>query len=89
MNRFGIDFYAYDTLAKIGEALMYSYHCYDDVPQLAGKPAVFIKQCAPKICIQAAFRKPVYAEGSLVQIDRNGSYTATYTEFAGIPKGVP
>ena len=83
------DFYAYDTLAKLGEALMYSYHCYEDVPQLAGKPAVFIKQCAPKICIQPAYRKPVHVTGSLVQIDRNGSYTATYTEFEGIPRGVP
>ena len=88
-THFDVDFYAYDTLAKLGEALMYSYHCYEDVPQLAGKPAVFIKQCAPKICIQPAYRKPVHVTGSLVQIDRNGSYTATYTEFEGIPKGAP
>ena len=89
LTHFDVDFYAYDTLAKLGEALMYSYHCYEDVPQLAGKPAVFIKQCAPKICIQPAYRKPVHVTGSLVQIDRNGSYTATYTEFEGIPKGAP
>ena len=89
LTHFDVDFYAYDTLAKVGEALMYSYHCYDDVPQLSGKPAVFIKQCAPRICIQPAYRKPVHVTGNLVQIDRNGSYSATYTEFEGIPKGAP
>ena len=89
LTHFDVDFYAYDTLAKVGEALMYSYHCYDDVPQLSGKPAVFIKQCAPRICIQPAYRKPVHVTGNLVQIDRNGSYSATYTEFEGIPRGVP
>ena len=60
LTHFDVDFYAYDTLAKLGEALMYSYHCYEDVPQLAGKPAVFIKQCAPKICIQPPQACPRY-----------------------------
>ena len=84
VNQFDADLYAYDTLANLGEALM-SYQCSNDVPQLASNPAVFIKQCPPRVCIQPAFGKPVHATGSLAQIDRNGSYT----DFEDIPRGAP
>ena len=88
-NKFDINFFSYDTLSQIGDELMHKYNCYQDVPQLAGKPAVFIKQCAPKVCLQTAFKQPQNISGNLVQIDKNGSYSATYTQFSGIPKGTP
>ena len=89
LNRFNVNVFEFDTLAQIGHEMMLRYHCYDDVPELAGKPATFIKQCAPKICVQPAFNEPLYKTGSLVQIDKNGSYSATYAQFNGIPKGEP
>ena len=89
LNRFNINVFEFDSLAQLGHELMKCYNCYDGVPELAGKPATFIKQCAPKICVQPAFNKPVRITGSLVQIDKNGSYTATYVQFQGIPKGLP
>ena len=89
LNRFNVNVFEFDTLAQIGHEMMLRYKCYDDVPELAGKPATFIKQCAPKICVQPAFNEPLYKTGSLVQIDKNGSYSATYAQFNGIPKGEP
>ena len=88
-ERFNVNVFEFDSLAQIGEELMTRYYCYEGVPKLAGKPATFIKECAPKICVQPAFNKPQRVTGSLVQIDKNGSYTATYTQFQGIPKGEP
>ena len=88
-ERFDVNVFEFDSLAQIGETLMTRYYCYEGVPKLAGKPATFIKECAPRICVQPAFNKPQRVTGSLVQIDKNGSYTATYTQFQGIPKGEP
>ena len=88
-ERFDVNVFEFDSLAQIGETLMTRYYCYEGVPKLAGKPATFIKECAPRICVQPAFNKPQKVTGSLVQIDKNGSYTATYTQFQGIPKGEP
>ena len=89
LKRFNVEMFKFDTLAQIGHELMQRYKCYDDVPELAGKPATFIQQCAPKICVQPAFNEPQRVTGSLVQIDKNGSYSATYAQFNGIPKGEP
>ena len=88
-DKFDINFYEYDSLAQIGEEIMKRCGCFNDCVKLAGKPSVFIKQCAPKICVQSAFNKPLRVSGSLVQIDKNGSYTATYRDFQGIPTGRP
>ena len=88
-EKFEINFYEYDSLAQIGEEIMKRCGCFNDCVKLAGKPSVFIKQCAPKICVQPAFNKPLRVSGSLVQIDKNGSYSATYRDFAGIPTGKP
>ena len=88
-TKFNINFISHDTLSQVGDQLMHQYNCYQDVPQLAGKPAAFIKQCAPKVCLQTAFKQPQNISGNLVQIDKNGSYSATYTQFSGIPKGAP
>lgn len=89
LKRFNVEMFKFDTLAQIGHELMQRYKCYDDVPELAGKPATFIQLCAPKICVQPAFNVPQRVTGSLVQIDKNGSYSATYAQFDGIPKGDP
>ena len=68
-ERFDVNVFEFDSLAQIGETLMTRYNCYEGVPKLAGKPATFIKECAPKICVQPAFNKPQKVTGSLVQID--------------------
>ena len=68
---------------------MFKYNCFDDVYELTSKPAQFIKKCSPKVLLNTAYDKPVYVEGDLIQIDKNGSYTSTYMNFEGIPKGKP
>ena len=89
LEHFGIDVFNYTTLSQLGHEIMFKYNCFDDVCELTSKPAQFIKKCSPKVLLNTAYDKPVYAEGDLIQIDKNGSYTSTYMNFEGIPKGKP
>ena len=89
IERFAIDIFNYTTLPQVGHELMFKYDCFDGVYEISSKPAQFIKKCSPKVLLNTAYDKPVYAEGDLIQIDKNGSYTSTYMNFEGIPKGKP
>ena len=89
LERFDINIDGFNSAAAIGQELMHRYDCYKNVYQLAGKPAIFISKCAPKITVSPAFGTPQDVSGDLCSIDKNGSYTSVYRDFDGIPCGKP
>ena len=88
-DKFDVNIDNFDSAAAVGQELMHKYHCFDNVFELSGKPAIFITKCAPKIALQPAFHEKQDISGDLVSIDKNGSYTSIYTQFSGIPCGKP
>ena len=59
LTRFAVDITKYATLPQIGYELLVKNHCFDNVYQLSGKPADFIRACAPKILLGTAFGEHV------------------------------
>jgi hypothetical protein len=88
-KKFGLDISEYRSLANIGQAILEREGCFAGVVLLCGEPAEFIRLCQASPLVQARNDRPVKIEGNIQQIDRRGSYCAVYTEFQGIPKGVP
>ena len=88
-DKFDVNIDNFDSAASVGQELMHKYHCFDNVFELSGKPAIFLTNCAPKIALQPAFHEKQDISGDLVSIDKNGSYTSIYTQFSGIPCGKP
>ena len=88
-EKFDINIDHFRTLAAIGRELMHKYGCFDNVYELSGKPAKFIKKCAPKVIIAPAFNSRQTQTGDFVCVDKIGSYTSIYTKIQGIPCGKP
>ena len=89
LRSYDIDLDVHKSCAEIGQAILYKHGCFDGVYDVSGKIAKFIAKCAPKIVCGPAYNKPVSATGNFTVIDKNGSYTSVYRDFAGIPIGKP
>jgi hypothetical protein len=88
-NRFEVRVQDFPSLAAIGQEIMQQAECYAGVEEMTGPLSEFIRKCQAPILCGPAEGKPVKVEGSIVQVDRRGSYCAVYSQFQGIPKGAP
>jgi hypothetical protein len=79
----------YSTLAQFGEMLMHKTGCFENVYELRGPVAQFIRKCCVSPFIQPAYNTKQRVEGDVIQIDKNSSYPSVYCEFEGIPSGEP
>ena len=89
LRSYDIDLDVHKSCAEIGQAILYKHGCFDGVYDVSGKIAKFVAKCAPKIVCGPAYNKPVSSTGNFTVIDKNGSYTSVYRDFAGIPIGKP
>jgi hypothetical protein len=89
MSQFDIDPAEYISLAECALTLVEKFGCFDNIPELRGFVADFIRKCQHPPLIGPAFNKPVRVEGDLVQFDRSGSYTSTYVRIQMLPIGEP
>jgi hypothetical protein len=79
----------YSSLAEFGQALMHETGCYENVYEVRGNVAKFIRLCCPNPIVATAYDKPQKIVGDIVQIDKNSSYPSVYRDFEGIPTGEP
>jgi hypothetical protein len=89
VKEFGVHVEEYHSLANVGQAILGREGCFAGVPVLCGPPAEFIRLCQASPLVQSRNDRPVSITGRIQQVDRKGSYCAVYTQFQGIPKGVP
>jgi hypothetical protein len=75
----------------LGNAILRTAGAFDDVYELIGSAADFIRRCCASPLIQTAWKKPQKTDEGvpIIQIDRNSSYPAIYRDFEGIPAGPP
>jgi hypothetical protein len=86
-TEFGKDPQCYESIASLSYD-MYR-RCLECVPELSGFLSKQIRECLQSPFLGTPDGKKIYIEGELIQIDRNGSYPATYVSMPGIPQGMP
>jgi hypothetical protein len=92
-DEFDINVKNYSSLAQLGEAILFKTGAFDNVFELIGSTANFVRECCKTSApiTQTRNKEPqrTPANAPIIQIDRNSSYPAVYRDFAGIPAGPP
>jgi hypothetical protein len=89
MSKYDIDPANYVSLAELALSLVDKQGHFDQIPELRGFVADFIRKCQHPPLLGPAYNKPLKVEGDLIQLDRSGSYTAAYVQIKRLAIGEP
>jgi hypothetical protein len=89
-KEFDLDVNDYYSLAELGNDILFTTHCFDNVYEFSGVISQFIHKCNPSPLQSLCYKKPLKLNDiDIVQIDKNSCYPDAYKSFDGIPSGKP